>query len=389
VLAVPGQPIEVEIQLPLACDERVNITQGLVMVTDPAGAAVAPDSVPTFDRGPAFAQTVVKFTPHGLGTYLASAGFEPNLGTVVRAVMVATDHSAEPPAFVLDPTSAPSGCVHLDITPRARLLCTATFGPVTLYEADGGVLQTIDAQSAALKGSTLWTDDMQGQLARWVETELEDGGDAFVQSPDASVHFGTNAWLYPTDTGVVAFTGVGTLAVVTQADGGLTADYPHGQFGPGGFQETWAVGWSDGTNLLTEGGQVVDDFSIASGYQDGAGPPGSAIAMDRFGVWHADPALNTPPFASNQLWLIHSPVYPIPTMAVPNLHAYSPSQIQWETGVALESDTLRFVASYDGSGFNVEAYPPTDAGIAGITGTSVMLRTSGAVQLYRRALMTP
>jgi hypothetical protein len=390
LLAVPGQPVDVELALPLACDDRVKISLGRVTVLDPSGTEIAPDTAPTFTRTPAVVRTNFTFTPPLSGRFEATASFDPDIGVVTRDVQVGVDHSAEPPAFAMDPASAPASCGHLDITPRSRLLCIGAGGPMTLYEADGRVLQTLDAQYAALRGNALWTDDAQGQLARWVESELEDGGDGFVRSPDTSVTFKANAWLFPTADGVIAFTRNGTAVSVHVEDGGLTSA-PAGPLGPTvGIMPTWDAAWSDGSLLI---GETAESTTAVVFGHVGSGTltyPGSTIAMDRFGLWHRDPTVNSPPYENNALWLINSGG-PAQVLPIPGLHAYGTATLPflWETGVALESDTLRFVASFNGTGLDVEAYPPTDAGIASITGTSVTLRTPGSVQLYRRTLTAP
>ncbi|MBL8954868.1 MAG: hypothetical protein JNK82_29085 [Myxococcaceae bacterium] len=251
-LGLVGEPVTARVRSPLFCVQAVKAT-AVVTVLDPNGVSVDIDGEPTrsaVHRPEGGFDTDVSFVPTLPGTYRVVARFEPGLGMVQDAVVVAEDRRDAGPDIVV--TSAPQlllGCSHVDVTDAGHVICLS---PTTaLFSRDGGVLAELEGP-AVRDGQVYW--GLGAKLSRRVERD--DG--ALEHTSTASGSCGIAA---PFEGGVLCDEGTGVRGFGWFPDAGLS-----GAFSIETQVKNLRSVWASGRLYLAAGDRPDDSFGLSSQY---------------------------------------------------------------------------------------------------------------------------
>jgi hypothetical protein len=374
VLGIVGRKLDVELALAQNCDVGITMSAE-VSVLDPSNHSVMVDS-PTRSIQPdtTGVRTTVSFTPQLAGPYHVVVRFQPNLGIQQADVLVAANRTAEAPLYTL--ATMLSGCQHVELTPGQLLLCTTPHTDV--YASDGGQLQTLEAMASAWSVDALWVLNGQGDLSRWTEGALADGGPGLVRSPDVAVpttRTGSTSWLLPTSDDVVVLSSF-VLTRFGVVDAGLSVTGEGMLIGG----ENWTAAWRGGDQLLAAVTAQLCTFSFDAG--TGTCPPVAQtvtqVGMDRSGLWQLvmvfDGVGN--PTSLNVVNATASASLALP----PGLMPASPV-LTWETSPVLDAATENLVLTAPHGDFSADAFP---GGVLSASATAVTVLSDSLLKIYRR-----
>jgi hypothetical protein len=369
-----GRPLTVELAVPESCPAGVTVTARFTLA-DPDNVAITLDpatvSVNTADENGLRAHFT--FTPQLAGPYHATAQFEPNLGVAQHDFIVATDHTAETPAFTVSSSGTLGGCPRLEVTAQGGLLCLQAMP--TLFGADSGVLQTFGAVQASYADGVLWLSDST-RVSRWIEGALADGGPGFVEKPAGltTPALANSLLMAVGDTAVaVNSNSVVRIGIV---DGGLAVTGT-GQFGL--FPD---VAWTDGDQVLVGNvGGTPCGWSFDAGVMRCLSQPLlQLVAADRAGLWSPEPGLVEG--AQVQVLTAFSATGSASLRLPDDVALDLQAAVPWETAPSLVSGDVRYVVGLK-QGFTLDAYDGS-ATRHSITATAVTLESAGALHIYRR-----
>ncbi len=382
--AVAGDVVSVTMQLAMTCPSTIT-PRVTVTARDPSNSPVPlAEGEATRDAeqlGGQGMQTVVKVRATTPGPYHFTARFEPNLGIVQRAVIVAENQRDAGAAFAVPGGSPLAQCRHVDVTAGGKPLCLSP--RVELYDADGGVVQTLssDGAAAARAGNVLWVQ-AGSSLSRFVET-----ASGFAADPDAGPLSVPSFSRMAADEHGLFVAQSGALTSVEVTPGGTYLQRT--QFDAVTTEPQFL--WKRGDEYLVLGGFQFFDTQLCSGRFNDAGrcdstgsfgTPLQGLAAEPAGLWAWFPD----PFSTGAAQVIALRTGPqLRELVLPTTwHPADAGSGLWDTGAMLRSDDGQTLLLLDRQGaFVLQQY--ADRPLVSLTSQWVSLRgPSGEVLIYRR-----
>lgn len=382
--AVAGDVVSVTMQLAVSCPSTIT-PRATVSVRDPNNATVPlvegeamRDAEQIAGQG---MQTVVKVRAVSPGPYHFTARFEPNLGIAQRDVIVAENRRDAGASFSVPAGSLLTQCRKVDVSAGGKPLCMSP--RVEVYDADGGVMQTLssDGGEAVRAGNVLWLHEGLA-LSRWVETPT-----GFAADPDAGPLSSPLTMRLAADEHGLFFAQSGSLSSVEVTPGGTYNERT--QFNA--VTTDPQLLWKHRDEYLVLGGFQFFDTQLCSGRFNDAGrcdstgnfgTPLQGIAAEPAGLWtwFADQRTFPP---AEVIALRTGPQ--LRELTLPSAwHPTDAGSLLWDTGAMLRSDDGQTLLLLDRQGaFVLQQFP--DRPVVSLTSQWVTLRgPSGEVLIYRR-----